>query len=852
MKNGLAVTTTLALLTSWTIKLSLKGLGENSEIIAQFTRISRKLVNRLIELMNDMKVKVISLFLTVGTTFSVYAQQNLKYQLPPKSIVDLVDAPSNPAAEFNKDGSIMLILQAPGYAAMQRVAQPVLGVAGIKLNPANNSTAAEVSGIFESLLVKDVKSGKQSKLDGLPAKYRISNISWSPDGNFFAFSNNEDKGIELWLADVKNLKAKKLSDELLNDAFGVTLQWNPDGKHILAQFIDGSRGERPIEDIVPTGPVVQENLGVVTPSRTYQYLLKNPYDERVMDYYLSSQLKSIDLNGEAVNIGEPKIYSKAAYSPNGKYLMVQTVQKPYSYLVPIDYFPLNTDILDAEGKLVKALYRAPLADKLPTGFDVVPVGPRSYGWRDDAPETLAWVEAQDEGNPKNNTPFHDAIFTLKAPFKAAPKKLFAIATRYGGIEWGNAQYAVVKERFRKTRTAKMTVINPETGALVKALPSTSSENAYIDPGRFVQAKHSLLFEKGNQPVVFTTGTGASAQGDRPFVMKWNLITNKQDTLFKSKAPFYEEPVFFNNTGTVYISRESTTEAPNFYIINLNNKSEQKLTDFRDPYPSLKGVQKTLLSYPRKDGIKLSATLYLPKDYKKEQGPLPVLIWAYPREFKSLSAAGEVKGSPYRFTRLAFRSPVFWVTRGYAILDNADMPIVGEGKNEPNDTFLEQIEDNAQSLIDYVVNMGVADRNRIAVGGHSYGAFMTANLLAHTKLFAAGIARSGAYNRTLTPFGFQGEERTFWQVPEVYSKMSPFNYADKIKTPLLLTHGIDDDNSGTFPIQSERLYSAIKGHGGTVRLVMLPKEFHGYRSRESILHTFWEQDSWLENYVKNKK
>jgi len=799
-----------------------------------------------------MKTKIIGLILTVGTTFSVYAQESLKYQLPPQSIVDLVDAPSNPSAEFSKDGSLMLILKAPGYASMEHVAQPVIGVAGIKINPANNSTESELSGVFESILVKDVKTGKESKLDGLPENYRISNISWSPDGKYFAFSNNDFKGVELWVADTKTFKATKLSTEFLNDAFGVTLQWNPDGKHILAQFIDPSRGTQPVESIVPTGPVVQQNLGVVTPSRTYQYLLENPYDESLMDYFLTSQLKSVDLSGIAVNIGGPKIYSKVAYSPNGKYLMVQTVQKPYSYLVPINYFPLNTDVLDATGKLVKELYKAPLADKLPTGFDVVATGPRAYEWRGDAPETLVWAEAQDEGNPKNNTPFHDALFALKAPFNATPQKLFAVVSRYGGVEWGNAKYAVVRERSRKERTSKMTVINPETGAVVKALPSTSSENAYVDPGRFVHAKNVLLFDKGDQPVVFTTGTGASRLGDRPFVLKWNLLTNKQDTLFKSKAPFYEEPVFFNNTGMVYISRESADETPNFYAITLKNRGEKKITAFADPYPSLKGVQKTLLSYPRKDGIKLSATLYLPKGYKKEDGPLPVLIWAYPREFKSLSAAGEVKGSPYRYTRLAFRSPVYWVTRGYAILDNADMPIVGEGKNEPNDTFLEQIEDNAQSLINYVVNMGVADRNRIAVGGHSYGAFMTANLLAHTKLFAAGIARSGAYNRTLTPFGFQGEERTFWQVPDVYNRMSPFNYADKIKTPLLMTHGIDDDNSGTFPIQSERLYSAIKGHGGTVRLVMLPKEFHGYRSRESVMHTFWEQDSWLEKYVKNKK
>lgn len=804
-----------------------------------------------------MKRTLLSFLLMGGLSTYVYAQKNLTYQLPPKSIVDLVDAAGSPTVQFNKDGSLMLLLQAPGYASIEQVAQPVIGLAGIRINPANNSTEGELSGVYNGLTIKDLKTGKENKLTGLPDKMKMTNISWNADGSLFAFTNNTPNGVELWLADLKGFKATKLSEGYLNDAYGTTLQWHPDGKHILAQFILPERGNKPQENIVPTGPVVQENLGVVTPSRTYQNLLKNTYDQNLMEYYLTSQLQSVDLNGNATKIGGPAIYRNAAYSPDGKYLMVQTIERPYSYLVPIYYFPFQTRVLDATGKLVKQLYNAPLAEKLPTGFDAVAVGPRSYEWRNDAAATVVWTEAQDKGDPNLKSELRDVLYTLKAPFHTEPVKLFSMALRYGGIVWGNQNYALVKEQWRKDRKEKMTLINPETGKVIKEIANRSSEDTYSDPGDFIYGKGPyaakvLLFDKGAPGVVFTKGAGASSLGDRPFILKWNLLSNKQDTLFKSKAPYYEEPVFFNNTGKVYLSRESTEATPNIFAINLKNKSEQALTSFTDPYPSLKGVQKTLLSYPRKDGIKLSATLYLPKDYKKESGPLPVLIWAYPREFKSLAAAGQVKGSPYRFTRLAFRSPVFWVTRGYAVLDQADMPIVGEGKEEPNDTFLKQIEDNATALINYVVDMGVADRGRIAVGGHSYGAFMTANLLAHTKLFAAGIARSGAYNRTLTPFGFQGEARTYWQAMDVYNKMSPFNYADKIKTPLLMTHGIDDENSGTFPIQSERLYSAIKGHGGTVRLVLLPKEFHGYRSRESILHTFWEQDQWLEKYVKNKK
>jgi dipeptidyl aminopeptidase/acylaminoacyl peptidase len=801
----------------------------------------------------QMKKYIFSFIFLVSFTFLVKAQDALKYQLPPKSIVDLVDAANTPSVRFNREGSYLLLLKSPGYPSIEDISQPLIGLAGIKLNPANNSSVGGVS--YNEITIRDLKTGTEKKLAGLPENPRISNIAWNPDFSGFAFTNNNLKGIELWLADIKTSTARKLSDLNLNDAFAATFLWHPDGKKILAQFVPLNRGEKPLESLVPTGPVVQENLGSKAPARTYQYLLQNPYDESLMDYYLTAQLQEIDMEGHTTKIGDPAIFRSISYSPDGNYLMVQTIQKPYSYLVPIQSFAFNTSILDSKGKLVKDLFHAPLGDKVPIAFDWVATGPRSYEWRSDVPATLVWVEAQDKGNPNAKTEFHDALFSLKAPFTGEPQKFFSIPSRYGGIDWGNENYAIVSERWRKDRVSKMTLINPETGKIIKEISNRSSEDTYTDPGRFVfdeGAKRGLLFDKSKNPVVFTIGAGASAEGDRPFILRWDLLSGKQDTLFKSKAPYYESPVLFNNKGVVYFSRESTDEVPNIYAMNLKTKKTTAITNFSNPYPGLEGVQKSQLSYPRKDGIKLTATLYLPKGYKKEDGRLPVLVWAYPREFKTLAAAGQVKGSPYRFTRLGLGSPVYWVTRGYAVLDNADMPIVGEGKNEPNDTFIEQIQDNATALIDYVVDLGVADRNRIAVGGHSYGAFMTANLLAHTKLFAAGIARSGAYNRTLTPFGFQGEARTYWEVPEIYNKMSPFNYADKIKTPLLMTHGIDDDNSGTFPIQSERLYSAIKGHGGVVRLVMLPKEFHGYRSRESILHTFWEQDSWLEKYVKNRK
>ncbi len=784
--------------------------------------------------------------------FEGYTQDHLTYQTPPQSIVDLVDAPTTPTVSFTRNRDKMLLLERPDYPTIVDISQPILGLAGLRLNPANNG--GEGWGLT-SITVKDTKTGKENKITGLPATPRIGNVEFSPDEKLLAFTNSTETTVELWIADMEQFVAKKLTNAALNGAYGSTISWTKDGKHILAKLIPEGRGVAPEASDVPTGPVVQENLGKITPARTYQNLLDNPHEEVLFDYYFTAQMGLVDMQGNITKIGTPAIYRSMNYSPDGNYLLVQRIERPYSYLVPASSFPYHVVVWDAQGKEVKKLHEAPMSN-VPIGFDNTMPGPRGYSWRPDKPATLYWAEALDGGDGRKKVPFRDVVYQLDAPFTVQPVKLANTVLRYGGITWADKDYAVLSEQSRQTRVQKMILFDSNTGDTIKTIANRSSEDTYTDPGRFVFTPNAydrsvLLLDKGKQPTVFTISTGASPEGDRPFLMRWNLISGKTDTLFKSQAPYYESPVFFDNSGTLIISRESIEESPNYYSVNLKNRSMASITSFPNPYPSLQGVVKQQLAYPRNDGLTLTGTLYLPKDYKREDGPLPMLMWAYPREFKSAEAASQVKGSPYRYTRIAWGSPIYWVTRGYAVLDNADMPIVGEGDVEPNDTFVPQVQANAKAAIDYVVSLGVVDPKRVGVGGHSYGAFMTANLLAHTDLFAAGLARSGAYNRTLTPFGFQAEPRTYWEAPDVYYQMSPFSFADKIKTPLLMIHGMDDDNSGTFPINSERLYSAIKGHGGTVRLVFLPKELHGYRAKESILHTLWEMDQWLEKYVKNK-
>ena len=618
------------------------------------------------------------------------------------------------------------------------------------------------------------------------------------------------------------------------------LQWHPSGQYILAQVPANDGTEAPAKPRIPHGPVIQENLGTRSPSRTFSYLLTNAYEEDLFDHYVTSQLTKVYLDGRTETAGKPTIFKRNMFSPDGQYLLVEKLAKPYSYTLTWSGFPTATEIWSEQGQIVHEISAA----------DTAQSKGRAYQWRLDVPNELVYVKSVDR---KADSTYRDVVYGLSAPFKGQPREIIRTTLQFGNIVWGNADYAIMRENMRSTRETKSSLFNPQSGEVIKVVEERSTEDTYSDPGNFVLSKGLLQITGRRSPVVHTIGSGSSPMGERPFLLRWDLMKDVRDTLFKSHPDAYEMPLSFDGDRTLFLTRETWNVPPNMIQKDLRRGNETVLTSIEALYPSLQGVSKELMTYMREDGVRLSGTLYLPAGFVPGQDEaLPVLVWAYPREFKSAELASQVKGSPHKFTELNFRSAVYWVTRGYAVVDQADMPIIGEGDEEPNDAFVEQLISNSEALINYMAEAGIGDRERFGVGGHSYGAFMTANLLAHSDLYAAGIARSGAYNRTLTPFGFQSESRSYWKAKDVYDKMSPFTYADKIKLPLLITHGIDDENSGTFPVQSERLYAAIKGHGGTVRLVMFPYEFHGFRARESIMHVFWEQDRWIEEYVKNKK
>lgn len=800
---------------------------------------------------------LIIIFLSIFITFSssdhfCYAQQI--YQMPPKAIADIIDAPPTPSVNFSPDNQWMLIMDRASLPSIEELAQPELRIAGIRINPRTNGPSR--TGFITKLTLKRVQDGKETKID-LPENAKISNVNWSPNGKFIGFALTVETGIELWLAEVSSGTARKLLDSYLNDSYGGPFYWLSDNQTLICFVVSSDRGDAPIAPTVPEGPVIQENIGKTAPARTYQDLLKNPYDESLFEYYTTSQIVRVKLNGEMAPIGSPAIFVNAEPSPDGKYLLVETIHRPYSYLVPAYRFPQKIEIWDLSGNIIHQVADLPLAEEIPIGFEAVRTGPRSINWRSDKPATLYWVEAQDDGDPKKEVENRDKVFMLSTPFKGKPIPFISLGLRYNGMIWGNDNLAIAAESWWSTRKTKAWLIKPgKPDAKPILLFDRSYEDRYSDPGSPVftntpSGTYVLRTTNKNQSI-FLSGAGASPEGDRPFLDQLDLKSLNTKRLWQSESPYYESFITFlnDNTDQFIIRRESVTEQPNYYLKNLKTNELKQITFFPHPTPQLKDVHKEIIRYSREDGVHLTATLYLPPGYSVDQGPLPMLMWAYPQEFKSADAAGQMRGSPYQFVRIGSTSPLLLLTQDYAILDNPTMPIIGEGEKEPNDTYVEQLVASAKAAVDEVVKRGVADKDRIAIAGHSYGAFMTANLLAHSDLYRAGIARSGAYNRTLTPFGFQAEERTFWQAPEIYFKMSPFMHAEEVNEPILLIHGQADNNSGTFPIQSERFYNALKGHGATARLVMLPHESHGYRARESNMHLFWEMIQWLDKYVKN--
>ncbi|MDD2805759.1 MAG: prolyl oligopeptidase family serine peptidase [Elusimicrobiales bacterium] len=796
-----------------------------------------------------------ALFVLLFAALPAAAQEGLPYQLPPPEILALADYQRAPSVSMDSKKDYMLLSYRNAYKSLEELNQEELRLAGLRINPVTNISS--MVSYINNLKVRKVDGGEEVQVEGLPPSPKITNISWSRDENKIAFTHTAASGVELWVLDVASARAARLTGPVLNANLGSPLTWLDDNRTLLARVLPAGRPALlDAKKELPKGPTVSESDGKVSQNRTYQDLLKNPLDEANFEALVTSELHKVSLEGKTELFKPAAMYAGESVSPDGAYVLVTTLLRPFSYIVPLSRFPFKSVVYDLAGKEVKTVNEVPLNEVMPKGFSSVRKGRRSMEWRADKPATLCYAEALDGGDQAAKADFRDEVFLWDAPFDKAPVSLLKTRQRYGGITWGDETTAIAYDSWYDTRNLKTYLLDPsKPGAQPEVIYDRNYQDIYSDPGEFETKRNSagrrvLLLEGGS---AFLLGDGYTKEGQFPFLDEFSLKSRKAVRLYRSAlADRKEELVSLEDAaaGKLLTWIQSRNEYPNYYFRNIKTGELTQLTRFPNPFESIKDVRKEVIKYKRKDGVELSGTLYLPLGYdasKKEK--LPLLITAYPQEFKDKDSAGQSAKNPNDFTYPHYGSFVYWVTRGYAVLDNASFPIVGAGKKEPNDTFIKQLKANAEAAIDAAAKTGAVDRARVCVGGHSYGAFMVANLLTHTRLFACGVARSGAYNRTLTPFGFQGEQRNYWDTPETYNGMSPFMTADKMKAPLLLVHGDADNNPGTFTLQTERYFQALKGLGAPVRMVLLPKESHGYEAKENILHLLWEQDRFFEKYLK---
>lgn len=784
-------------------------------------------------------------------------QENITFQKPSQEILQLADYERAPSVSLSSNKEWMVLMYRNTYKTLQDLNQEEMRLGGLRINPITNISSTTT--FINNIKVKKVSDKLESDVKGLPANANISNLSWSPDESKMAFTHTTENGNELWILDLKTTTAKKLTDAVLNANLGNPITWYKNSEKLLIKTLPANRPALiDASKAIPKGPIVSTaEEGVVSQNRTYQDLLKNKTDEANFETLVTSELYTVDLNGNKKLFKEADMYAGESFSPDGNYILLTTIEKPFSYLVPLNRFPMKTHAYDSNGNAIALVNDIPLNEIMPKGFMAVRKGKRSMSWRADKPASLFFVEALDEGDPANVVEKRDALYSWDAPFNNSPELLTKTTQRFAGIIWGDETTAIVYDQWYDTRNIKTYLFNPSTKEDLKVIWDRNSQDIYSDPGSFQTKKNQFgrytLQKEGNK--MFLIGDGYTRDGQFPFIDEFDAQTMQTKRLYQAnhtdKIESISEIIDIKK-GEILVNIQSKNDYPNYYFRNIKNKRGLKQITFNEnPFESIKDVHKEVIKYKRKDGVELSGTLYLPAGYNRKNPTekLPLLIWAYPAEYKDKNSAGQSTANPNEFTFPYYGSFVYWAAKGYAVLDDAAFPIIGEGDEEPNDTFIEQLIMNAEAAIDAVDQLGYIDRKRVGVGGHSYGAFMTANLLSHTDLFACGIARSGAYNRTLTPFGFQREQRNYWEVPEVYNRMSPFMNAEKMKTPMLLVHGEADNNPGTFTLQTERYYQALKGLGAPVRMVILPKESHSYFAKDNILHLLWEQEQFLDKHLK---
>ena len=781
------------------------------------------------------------------------------WKSPEEDILKILHAPKLPITSISPAKTHMILSDPVTYPSLSELAAPMLKLAGTRVNPKNNYYHGSHGGTSPRILT--IKDGAILELN-IPDNAEILATNWTSDGKRFALTVGFEDRVELWTGDITG-NVEKVSDIILNPLMDQAVKWFPDQKKLLIRRIH-NRGASPQKSAMPIGPKVLEDVGASARS-TYEArnLLETSYDDKLFSYYSNSELVIYDTQSKNLKvIGPAASYIWAGVSPDGNYILVERLKEPWSHEVAWWRFANDIEVWNLKGKLIKTVANHPVANEVP--IHGVMTGPRGVFWQPTAPHTLFWREALDGGNPVAEAKFRDRLMKWEAPFEKEPQEIFKAEHRIQSTWWGPDGMLMVYQRERIKRWRYVWLLNVDKGTS-KLWFDLDEDDRYNDPGYpiFTQLENGKYVIKVEDGSMYFRGDGGTDNGDRPFVDKRNIQTGEVERIFRSDKDKYQYFVDFGDNPDTFIMRsESPKTVPNYHLARFGKSikadkgeatrevTSNLITNFEDPSPELRDIRNKIVKYKRNDGVELSFQLLLPPGYK-EGTRVPTVVYAYPLEYSGVKTAGQVRGSSNRFLRVWGASHKYFLLRGYAVLDNTAMPMIGDPETV-YDTFVPQLVADAEAAVEKAIDLGIADPDRIGVIGHSHGGLMVANLLAHTNLFSAGIARSGSYNKTNQPFGFQGERRSLFEATKSYIECSPLFFADKINEPILIIHGDDDSNPGTLTFQSEVFYEAIRGSGGTARLVLLPFEDHGYKAKESIEQVLWEQLNWFDKHVKNRK
>ena len=725
-----------------------------------------------------------------------------------RDIEHLLEAEPLPPAVVDPMGRYAVLVHERQLLPMGRLAEPAIELAGHTINPLTGAAHAPLD--YYGLTLIDLASREEIPLV-LPRDAVFGYPKWAPDGSRFAFTLTRSRGTELWVGEPGEARARLLASAI-DGGRGSPCTWTADSRRLLCRFV-AFRDNRRVFDAIADRLAAQAMPGEPT-------ILSEGQTKRLLE----TQLELIDsVSGQRYSIGAPAAFESVVPAPGQAFLLVTRIAPPYPQVTGVSEVERVVEIWDRFGRLVKRL----------------PGRARAVEWRASQPATLTWVERRNDA---------DHIMVLAPPYGAAPLERFEVPNSFSGLRWiGGSGAALVSDYDPSRGRTELWYIDfddPEAAPRLVTGYSSDSDRLPLTTTDSRGAVTLATYDNG----IYLRGNELDGPRRRSFLEHVSLTTGVRRRVWQSSGEGYEALVqILSPDAQLLLTRRETSMAPPNYFVSASTREQHwRLTHFEHPAPPLTAAQYVRLEYRRDDGVDLAASLYLPPGYQGGSR-LPLVVWAYPRQIGAGDAAKitSAEGTFMTFAR-AFR--LFFLLRGYAVLDDVSMPIIG-AESKANDTFVEQIVANAAAAIDAAESTGLVDATRVGVVGHSYGAFMVANLLAHSRLFAAGIAMSGAYNRTLTPFGFQTERRTLWQATETYLAMSPLLYSDRIEAPLLLVHGLKDDNAGTSPQQSLQFYQAIRGNGGDVELLLLPSEGHSYRGRESVLRTAAQMLAWFDAHLK---